>query len=116
MVKGFTINEAQIKGRQPINIEIDYPGYESLFFVAWGNVDENIEYSNIENVRNLLDLYVKLKSQDGLAISPGDFFRGILTVPVEYGGTENGQSHIVEINVCHMHERDDLQKKHCWLT
>ena len=98
LVKGFTINEAQIKGRQPINIEIDYPGYESLYFVAWGNVDENIEYSNIENVRNLLDLYVKLKSQDGLAISPGDFFRGILTVPVEYGGTENGQSHIVEIN------------------
>src|SRR5690554_154561 len=98
LVKGFTINEAQIKGRQPINIEIDYPGYESLYFVAWGNADENIEYSNIENVRNLLDLYVKLKSQDGLAISPGDFFRGILTVPVEYGGTENGQSHIVEIN------------------
>ena len=98
LVKGFTINAAQIKGRQPIDIELDYPGYESLYFVAWGNVDESLEYSKIETVRNLLDLYVKLKKQGGFALSPGDFFRGNLSVPVEYGGTESGQSHVVEIN------------------
>src|SRR5690554_6137535 len=98
LIKGFTINAAQIKGRQPINIELDYPGYESLYFVAWGNVDESLEYSKIETVRNLLDLYVKLKKQGGFALSPGDFFRGNLSVPVEYGGTESGQSHVVEIN------------------
>src|SRR5690554_1991085 len=98
LVKGFTINEAQIKGRQPLNIEINYPGYESLYFVAWGNVDESLEYSRIESVHNLLDLYVKLKSQGGFAVSPGDFFRGNLIVPVEYGGLESGKSHVVEIN------------------
>ena len=98
LVKGFTINAAQIKGRQPINIELDYPGYESLYFVAWGNVDESLEYSKIETVRNLLDLYVKLKKQGGFALSPGDFFRGNLSVPVEYGGLENGKSHVVEIS------------------
>lgn len=97
LVKGFTLNAAQIKGRQPIDIKIDYPGFESLYFVAWGNVDESLEYSSIENVRNLLDLYVKLKTQGGFAISPGDFFRGTLTVPLEYGGIEYGESHEVEI-------------------
>src|SRR5690554_2582323 len=98
LVKGFTINAAQIKGRQPINIELDYPGYESLYFVAWGNVDESVEYSKIETVRNLLDLYVKLKKQGGFALSSGDFFRGNLSVPVEYGGIESGHSRVVEIN------------------
>ena len=49
-------------------------------------------------MHNLLDLFVKLKSHGGFAVSPGDFFRGNLTVPVEYGGTERAQSHIVEIN------------------
>src|SRR5690554_1097277 len=88
LIKAFELNEAQVKGRHPINIEIDYLGYESLFFVAWGNLDDSFEYSKIETVRNLLDLYVKLKKQGGFALSPGDFFRSNLSVPVEYKKTE----------------------------
>ena len=98
LIKAFELNEAQVKGRHPINIEIDYPGYESLFFVAWGNVDDSFEHSNISTVRNLLDLYVRLKKVDGFAEPPGDFFRGNVTIPLEYGGTEPGKPHVVEIN------------------
>lgn len=44
------------------------------------------------------DLYVKLKkTQNGTAQTPGDLFHGTLQVPVEYGGTEPGTSHVVEI-------------------
>ncbi|MFA6702715.1 MAG: FimB/Mfa2 family fimbrial subunit [Dysgonamonadaceae bacterium] len=97
LVDAFELNTNQIKNREPIDILIDYPGYESLFFVAWGNVDELVDHSNVSTVKELLDLFVKLKMKDGYAMPPGDLFRGNLTVPVEYGTTEAGQSQVVEI-------------------
>lgn len=97
LVDAFELNTNQIKNREPIDILIDYPGYESLFFVAWGNIDESVDHSNVTTVKELLDLFVKLKMKDGYAMPPGDLFRGNLTVPVEYGTTEAGQSQVVEI-------------------
>lgn len=97
LVGAFELNEDQVKSRKPIDIVIDYPGFTALTFIAWGNVDSNLEYSQISSVKKLVDLYVKLSVKDGFAQPASDFFRGNLIVPVEYGGSGWGQSHVVEI-------------------
>lgn len=97
LVKAFELTSDQVKSRKPIDIIIDYPGSAELTFVAWGNVDNNIEYSQISSVQKLKDLYVKLTSKDGFAQPSCDFFRGNLIVPVEYGGTEKSNAQVVEI-------------------
>lgn len=56
-----------------------------------------LSFSQISSVKKLVDLYVRLAVKDGYAQPSSDFFRGNLIVPVEYGGTEKGQSHVVEI-------------------
>ena len=97
VVYAFELTSDQIKNRKPIDIKLDYPGYDNLTFVAWGNLDGKVDFSQINTVKQMQDLYVKLKQQNGTAQTPGDLFHGSLNVPVEYGGTEYGTSHVVEI-------------------
>lgn len=102
--KTYTVTGDEIKQRKPIDIHLDYPGHKSLKFVAWANVDDKVDFSPITEVKQLTDLYVKLKSQKAtlstgvIAQSPGDLFFGALDVPVEFGGIEMGKSHVVEIH------------------
>lgn len=102
--KTFTITGNEVKQRKPVDIHMDFPGHKSLKFVAWANLDEKVDYSQITTVKQLTDLYVKLKSQSVtlataiVAQSPGDLFFGSLDVQVEFGGTEMGTSHVVEIS------------------
>ena len=98
VVYAFELTTDQIKNRKPIDIKLDYPGYNNLTFVAWGNLDGKVDFSQINTVKQMQDLYVKLKNQNGMAQSPGDLFHGSINVPVEYGGTEYGTSHVVEIS------------------
>lgn len=103
IVSAFERTADQVKNRTPIDIKLDYPGHKSLKFAAWGNLDEKVDFSQISTVKQLTDLYVKLKSQSTtlatatVAQSPGDLFFGNLEVPVEYGGIEPGRSHVIEI-------------------
>lgn len=97
LVGAFELTEDQVKSRKPIDIVIDYPGFTALTFIAWGNVDGNLDYSQISSVKKLVDLYVRLSVKDGFAQPASDFFRGNLIVPVEYGESGRGQSHVVEI-------------------
>lgn len=100
----ITVSADDVKQRKPIDIQMEFPGHKSLKFVAWSNLDDKVDYSQVSTVKQLTDLYVKLKSQNTtlatatVAQSPGDLFYGTLDVPVEYGGTEYGQSHTIVIN------------------
>ena len=98
VVYAFELTADQIKNRKPIDIKLDYPGYDNLTFVAWGNLDEKVDFSQINTVKQMQDLYVKLKKQNGIAQTSGDLFHGTINVPVEYGGIEYGTSHVVEIS------------------
>lgn len=98
VVYAFELTADQIKNKKPVDIKLDYPGYKNLTFVAWGNLSEKVDFSQISTVKQMQDLYVKLKNQNGTAQSPGDLFHGTINVPVEYGGTEPGTSHVVEIS------------------
>ena len=93
----FELTADQVKSRKPIEIKPDYPGHKSYTFVAWGNLDEKVDFSQINTVKQMRDLYVKLKNQNGTAQSPGDLFYGSLNVPAEFGGTEYGTPQVVEI-------------------
>lgn len=97
VVNAFELTADQIKNRKPVDIKVDFPGHKNLTFVAWGNLDEKVDFSQINTVKQMQDLYVKLKKQNGTAQSPGDLFHGSLNVPVEYGGTEYGTPQVVEI-------------------
>ena len=101
--KSFYLSASEVKQRKALQIVMDYPGHSLLKFVAWGNLDENVDYSNISDVKELKDLYVRLRSADSeqtdqrMAYSPSDLFYGTISVPVEYGGTTSGTSHVLEI-------------------
>lgn len=101
-VNVVNLDANQIKNREPIQITPELPNLKSLSFVAWGNVDEKVEIPSAASVKNLTDLYIKLKAGvDGnnhlnnggeslgkTARSPGDLFYGKLDAPVEYGSLE----------------------------
>lgn len=97
IVKAITVPANDVKQRKPVDIQMEFPGHKSLKFVAWSNLDDKVDFSQISSVKQLTDLYVKLKSENGTAQSPGDLFFGTLDVPVEYGGTEYGQPHTMTI-------------------
>lgn len=97
VVNAFELSADQIKNRKPVDIKMDFPGHKNLTFVAWGNLDGKVDFSQINTVKQMQDLYVKLKQQNGTAQTPGDLFHGSLNVPVEYGGTEYGTPQVVEI-------------------
>lgn len=96
VVDAIELNEAQVTSRQPVPIELSYPGHQSLTFVAWGNVDESVEFPATASVKQLTDLYMRLKltsapksqTRGAIAQSPCDLFHGTLNVPIEYGGLE----------------------------
>ncbi|WP_436415763.1 FimB/Mfa2 family fimbrial subunit [Petrimonas sp.] len=94
----ITLTADEVKQHKPIDIQMEFPGHKSLKFVDWSNLDNKVDYSQITSVKQLTDLYVKLNSQNGTAQSPGDLFFGTLDVQVEYGGTEYGKSHTLEIS------------------
>lgn len=87
----------QVRSRKPVNVHLDYPGHQSLTFVVWGNLDDQVQFPPHASVKQWNDLYAKLISQNGTAQSPGAVFYGNLTVPVEYGGLESAGDQTVEI-------------------
>ncbi len=95
----YTLTGEEVKNSVPVKIKIDYPGPKSLKFVSWANLDEKVDFAEITSVKQLTDLFVRLKAQAkaDVAQSPGDLFFGTLDVPVEVGGTEPGQSHVLPI-------------------
>lgn len=101
--KTYTVTANEVMQRKPIDIHMEYPGHQSLKLVAWANLDDKVDYSQITNVKQLTDLYVKLKSQSAtlatatIAQSPGDLFFGAIDVPVEFGGIDMGKSHELPI-------------------
>lgn len=104
IVDAFELNANAVRNREPVNILLDYPGHESLKFVAWGNIDQSVEFPEKASVKQLSDLYVKLRATSGnraataLAQSPCDLFYGALDVPVEYGGFEPAGDQTVVIS------------------
>lgn len=88
IVDVVTVPEQDFRNGVPVNVELDYPGHESLTFVAWGNVNSNIDFPASGSVNQWNDLYAKLISQNGTAQSSDAVFYGNLNVPVEYGGIE----------------------------
>ena len=94
IVDAITLNGPSIAGREPVKIALDHPGHQSLTFVAWGNIDGRVDFPATSSVKELSDLYVKLKIASGakaaspIASSPGDLFHGAHAVPVEFGGFE----------------------------
>lgn len=92
LIQSVELDADHIKSRKPINIELPYPGFESLTFIAWGNVNESVSFdkSNPEVVLK--------EAGAGLANSPSDLFYGTLDVPVEYGGIEYAGDQTVVIH------------------
>lgn len=97
VVEIFELSAEQVKDRQPIDIRLLSPGHKVLSFVAWANLDEKIDFSSPLTVKQKQDLFVRMKSQQDMAESPGDLFYGKLDVPVEYGGVEQGKSYTLPI-------------------
>ena len=88
IVEVVAVSDQNFRNGVPINVELDYPGYQSLTFVAWGNVGSKIDFPATAGVKEWNDLYAKLFSQNGVAQSPDALFYGNLVVPLEYGGLE----------------------------
>jgi hypothetical protein len=96
IVDAVVLDAAAVKSRKPVDVKLDYPGHQSLTFVAWGNTG-GVEFPDKASVKQLNDLYAKLKARDGkikeqnqngIAQSPSDLFQGSLSVPIEYGSIE----------------------------
>jgi hypothetical protein len=100
----YILSAKDIIEHKAVEIAMDYPGHPSLQFVAWGNLDEREDYTDISSVKELNDFYVKLKTtsskQSGflMAQPPGDLFEGNIIVQEEFGGIEPGRSQVVEIH------------------
>jgi hypothetical protein len=103
IVDALELNANAVKSREAVNIALDYPGHRSLKFVAWGNIDGSVEFPEKASVKQLSDLYLKLKSisatkaTSAVAQTPPDLFHGSLDVPVEYGGLEQAGDQTVTI-------------------
>lgn len=97
VMEAFKLTEEQVKKKQPMHVKIPFPGSKTLTCTTWGNLDESVEFPAMTTVKQKQDLYVKLKSKQGIAGYPGELFSGSLDVPVEFGGLEPGKSHTVVI-------------------
>ena len=99
----FILSEQEVKQRKLIDIQLRFPATKSFKFIAWANLDDKVDYSEISTVQELSHLYVKLKKQSGRSInnniahSPGDLFYGNLQVPTPIGDAQAGQVHTIEI-------------------
>lgn len=93
----------EIKQRNHYEIQVGYPASKSFKFIAWANLDEKVDYSQFATVKEIANLYVKLKTKVSgtgaikTAESPGDLFYGKLIVPTPIGDKEAGQLHVIEI-------------------
>ncbi len=105
IVDAVVLDAAAVKSRNPVEIKLEYPGHQSLTFVAWGNTS-GVDFPDKASVKQLNDLYAKLRAQDGTlkeqdqngtAQSPSDLFHGSLSVPVEYGSIEPSGDQTVTI-------------------
>lgn len=102
--EAFTLSASDVIQHKAISITMDYPGHPSLKFVAWGNLDERVDYSQISSVKELKDLYVRLRSAGSrqgvyqMVETPGDLFYGTIDMLEEFGGIEPGRSQVVEIH------------------
>lgn len=96
IVDAVALDAAAVKGRKPVDIKLDYPGHQSLTFVAWGNTT-GVDFPDKASVKQINELYAKLKAQNGTAQSPSDLFYGNLSAPVEYGGYEPAGDQTVTI-------------------
>lgn len=100
----FTLSSEDVKQHKAIDIKLRFPPSKSFKFIAWANLDDNVDYSDISTVEELSHLYVKLKKQssrsayNNIAQSPGDLFYGNLQVPTPIGDSQAGQVHTIEIN------------------
>lgn len=92
LIQSIELDADFIKNRKAVPIELPYPGFEALHFVAWGNVNDDVNFDKS-------DLDVTLKDIGaGIAGSPSDLFYGTLNVPVEYGGIEAAGDQTVVIH------------------
>lgn len=97
------LSDEEVKQRNHYEIEVGYPASKSFKFIAWANLDEKVDYSQFTTVKQISNLYVKLKTKVSgtgaikIAESPGDLFYGKLVVPTPIGDKEAGQLHVIEI-------------------
>lgn len=97
VMEAFKLSAEQIKQKTPVLVEVPYPGSKTLTCTAWGNLDGSVDFPTIKSVKKKQDLYVKLKSTDGIANPPSELFSGSLEIPVEFGGLEQGKPQTVVI-------------------
>ena len=100
IVDAISLDASHISSRKAVTISLDYPGHQSLKFVAWGNIDGSVDFPSTASVQKFSDLYMKLKSSTDPTIfnSPGNMFYGVLDAPVEYGGFEPSGDQTVVIS------------------
>lgn len=91
LMQSVELDIDHIKSRKPIPIDIPYPGFKSLNFIAWGNVGETVSLHSDD-----LDI-VQKSTRDGTTMSPPDLFHGTLDVTLEYGGIENAGDQTIVI-------------------
>ena len=100
----YALSDQEVKQRKLIDMQLRFPVSKSFKFIAWANLDDNVDYSDISTVQELNHLYVKLKMQssrsanNNIAHSPGDLFYGNLQVPTPIGDAQANQVHTIEIN------------------
>lgn len=97
VVDAIALDADHITNKKPVDIKFDYPGHQSLRFIAWGNIGTNVDFPSMSSVLQLSDLYVRSRAATEtkqtrtfgkIVQSPNDLFYGNLDVPVEYGGFE----------------------------
>lgn len=99
----YTLSGQEVIQRKAVDIQLRYPISKLFKFIAWANLDENVDYSDITTIKDLSNLYVKLRSRSNrsgtsmIAESPGDLFYGSLDVATPIGYKEEGQLHVIEI-------------------
>lgn len=97
IIDAITLSEQQVKSKESILITPSYPPTSKIYFSAWGNVDGSIDFPDKASVKQYSQLYARLKSASGSAVSPSDLFHGLLEVPVEIGGLEEGDDKTIVI-------------------
>ena len=102
----FTLTGEEVKQRKLSDIGMSFPPSKKFRLIALGNLDDKVDYSEIGNVNDLEDLYIRLKPTGRTRAinthhdveSPGDLFGGELMVDTHYGGVDGRQTHVVEMN------------------
>ena len=59
----YALSGQEVKQRKLVDIQLRFPVSKSFKFIAWANLDDKVDYSEITTVEELSHLYVKLKKQ-----------------------------------------------------